>query len=95
MLHSLEYLQATVNFAVLAAHTTQTLTEKEHQLLDESTSPREMQGSALARASHDVSAASASTITHPFEPAQSTFWLFQKHTPCCTLPCYTLHAAHA
>ena len=60
MLHSLEYLQATVDFA---AHT-QTLTEKEHQLLDESAAPLEAQDSSLDRAADDVSAANVSIIIY-------------------------------
>jgi hypothetical protein len=58
MLHSLEHLQATVG---CAAHT-QTLSEKEHQLLDDSTSPRKKQGSLLDRAA-DVSAANIPFFT--------------------------------
>jgi hypothetical protein len=55
MLHSLEYLQATVEFA---AHI-QALTENEHELLDDSAAPLEAQDSPLDRPA-DVSAAHVS-----------------------------------
>ena len=82
MLHSLEYLQATVQFA---AHT-QALTEKEHQSLDESAAPLEAQDSPLDRAA-DVSAAHVSFAIIPACTVHSS-------KARCTLHCVTLLAVH-
>lgn len=86
MLHSLEYLQATVQFA---AHT-QALTEKEHLLLDESAAPLEAQDSPLDRAADDVSAANISVIIHS-SVCSAPSGCFRAQP---TLHCFTLRAAH-
>lgn len=86
MLHSLEYLQATVEFA---AHT-QTLTEKEHLQLDESTFPREMQGSVLGRAADDVSTATMPCFTVRAYTVHLVAVL--QHSPCAEL-LYVHHPA--